>query len=94
MVEVAKLFNISSDELWAKLQTGSLASFAQSQNVSVSAVKDTISNSFKQQLDDAVKAGKITQAQHDQIIKNIPSDFIDAFINSVPNPDGSRKKGS
>jgi len=92
LVDVAKLFNISSDALWAKLETVSLASFAQSQNVSVSQVKDTMPNSFKQQLADALKAGKITQAQHDQILKDIPADFIDGFINSVPNPNGSRKK--
>jgi lipoate-protein ligase A len=88
--DVAKLLNLSRAELDAKWKLDSLANIAKSQNVEVAQVKDTMFNSFKRQTADGVKAGKLTQAQADEVYSQA-ADHVDEFIQSVPESDKSRK---
>lgn len=90
--DVATLLKMDVKTLMAKWESASLAAIAQTQNVDAAKLKETVLNSFKQQADAAVKAGKLTQAQADEVVKEASS-HADDFINSVPGPNGSREKG-
>jgi Protein of unknown function (DUF2680) len=68
---LANKLGITTSELMTDLKTQTLAQIAQSKNVSVSDLKTTIINTIKPTLDQAVKAGKLTQAQEDSIIQRI-----------------------
>lgn len=62
----AKAIGITSDELKTQLQAGkSIAEVAQSKNVDIQKVKDAMLAEVKAKLDQAVKDGKLTQAQAD-----------------------------
>lgn len=81
---IAPMLKLSADDLLARLQNGqSLHDLAVAANVDPQTLETALLNSFKTQLDDAVKAGKITQAEADAALKTAPS-FVDGFINAVP----------
>ena len=81
---IASLLKTTPDDLLDKLKLGqSLAEIAQSQKVEVQQVKDALLADMKTQLDIAVKAGNLTQAQEDDFYK-MASDFIDRFVNNKP----------
>jgi len=90
LADVAALFKTDEKSLNAKLETMSLAAYAQSQNIDVAKVKETMLASFKRQTDDVVKAGKLPQAQADEVYKQASS-MADGFINSIPSPNGGRE---
>jgi hypothetical protein len=86
----AKLFNLSLDELNAKLQNGqSLADLAAAAKVDPQQVKDAMLASIKTQLDAAVKNGTITQTDSDNILKKTGA-FVGDMMNSkfTVKPDG------
>ncbi len=81
---VATLLNTTPNDLLDKLKMGqSLAEIAQAQKVDVQKVKDALLADMKTQLDAAVKAGSLTQAQADNFYK-MASDLIDRFVNNKP----------
>ena len=87
--DVAASLNLKSSDLESQLKAGnSLTDIAKTQNVDIQKVKDTILSSAKTQLDAAVKAGKLTQAQEDQINK-AAAQYIDKLVTAKP---GSFKK--
>ena len=84
--DIASLFKLSVDELNARMRGGqSLRELAAASNVDVPTLKNTMQASFKNQLDAAVKAGKITQAQADDALKTATS-YMDSFLDATPNP--------
>ncbi len=87
--DVAASLNLQPSALEDQLKAGqSLTDIARTQNVDIQKVKDTILSSAKTQLDAAVKAGKLTQAQEDHINK-MASQYIDKLVTAKP---GSFKK--
>jgi uncharacterized protein YidB (DUF937 family) len=83
---IAPMLKLSPDELNAKLQDGqSLHDLAVAANVDPQTLETALMASFKSQLDAAVKAGKITQAQADDAAKTANS-FVDGFVNAAGNP--------
>lgn len=82
--DVAKVLNLQTSELETKVMAGqSLADLATAQGVDLQKVKDTLLSSGKTQLDAAVKAGKLTQAQADQAYQFAPN-MIDKLVNLKP----------
>jgi hypothetical protein len=72
MQAVADKLGITVAQLQTDLQSGqTLADIAKSKNVSVADLKTAVVNVIKPTLDQAVKAGTLTQAQEDSIIQNI-----------------------
>jgi urease accessory protein UreF len=77
----AKYLGLSSQQLVQKLSSGkSLAQIAGEQNKSVDGLKSAITNSVKSNLDSAVKAGKLTQAQENNIMGGL-SNRLDKLVN-------------
>jgi hypothetical protein len=63
----AKALNLSASQLDAQLRAGqTLTSLAVTQKVNLETVKNAVLGNLKAQLSEAVKAGKLTQAQADQ----------------------------
>ncbi len=74
---VADKLELSVTDLQSKLKSGAtLASLAKEKNVQVQDLYDAAAAAAKTQLDQAVKDGKITQAQADQVYKNIQAGEI------------------
>ncbi len=74
---VADKLGLSVTDLQGKLKSGAtLASLAKEKNVQVQDLYDAAAAAAKTQLDQAVKDGKITQAQADQVYKNIQAGEI------------------
>lgn len=77
----ASTIGISKDEVKSGLQNGqSLAQIAAAHNVTADQLKTGISTSVNAQLEDAVKAGKITQPQADKVMSTLNS-HLDKLIN-------------
>lgn len=73
----AKTLNLTTDELIAQLRSGqTLAQLAQAHNTTEQAVKDAVLAAAKTQLDAAVKAGTVTQAQADAIYARLQQDGL------------------
>jgi DNA-binding CsgD family transcriptional regulator len=71
----AKALNLSITQLDTELRSGkTLTEIATAQKVSLETVKNAVLGSLKTQLAAAVKAGSLTQAQADQILKNAETD--------------------
>lgn len=82
--DVATSLNLQPSALEDQIKAGnSLTDIAKAQNVDIQKVKDATLNSLKTQLDAAVKAGKLTQAQEDQINQQA-SQFIDKLVTVKP----------
>lgn len=82
--DVAASLNLQPNALEDQLKAGnSLTDIAKTQNVDIQKVKDTVLSSAKTQLDAAVKAGKLTQAQEDQLNQKA-TQFIDKLVTMKP----------
>ena len=68
---VADKLGLSVTDLQTQLQSKTLAALAKEKNVQVQDLYDAAANAAKPQLDQAVKDGKITQAQADQIFQQL-----------------------
>lgn len=78
--DVATSLNLQPSVLEDQIKAGnSLTDIAKTQNVDIQKVKDATLTSLKTQLDAAVKGGKLTQAQEDQINQQA-SKFIDKLV--------------
>jgi polyhydroxyalkanoate synthesis regulator phasin len=82
----AKAIGISKDEVKTGLQNGqSLAQIAAAHNVSADQLKNGITVDVNARLEDAVKAGKLTQPQADKIMSGLNS-HLDKLINRTRGP--------
>lgn len=71
----AKTLNITSDELTAQLRSGqTIAQLAQAHNTTEQAVTNAALAAAKAQLDQAVQAGTLTQAQADAVYTRLQQD--------------------
>jgi polyhydroxyalkanoate synthesis regulator phasin len=80
--KVAATLGLTTGELEAQLFSGkSLAEIAAAQKVEVSTLKTSIQDAITTQVNDAVKTGKLTQAQADQFTRFLPM-VLDKLINA------------
>lgn len=85
----AKTLNLTTDELITQLRSGqTLAQLAQAHNTTEQAVKDAALAAAKTQLDAAVKAGTVTQAQADAIYARLQQEGLKLGF-----PGGERGRG-
>lgn len=73
----AKALGMSSADLQTALRTKSLLTLAQEKKVDVAALRVAIADAQKAAIDQAVKDGKLTQAQADQMKANLKPENID-----------------
>jgi len=91
---VANALGITTDTLTTDLQSGqTVQQIATAQNVPIATVNTAYLNAVKQQFDQAVTNGSITQAQADQIysqqqqqVSNGQYSFLQNFLNATPTP--------
>ena len=82
----AMALGLSEQDLLSKLQSGkSIAEIAKEQNVDLARVKESLLSSLKTRMDQAVKDGKLTQAQADQMYQRF-SENIDTWLNNSGMP--------
>jgi hypothetical protein len=82
----AKALGITADELRTELQTKTLAQIAADHKIDIQKVIDTLTASAKAKLDDAVKAGKLTQSEADARLKEL-TDRLNNLVNQkLPTP--------
>src|SRR5437879_7212721 len=87
----ATYLGLTEDQLRAQLESGkSLADVAKAQGKSVDGLKQAMLTAIKAKLDQAVKDGRLTSDQRDQILAKITAD-LDNLINGTlpPKPDGT-----
>jgi hypothetical protein len=83
--EVASVIGISQDELRTQLQSGkTLVEIAKAKGISQSTLVSKLVSAAKSRLADAVKAGRITQAQADQFAKDLQSRITDMVTRTGP----------
>lgn len=83
--EVASIIGISEDELRTQLQSGkTLAEVAKTKGISQSTLVNKLVSAAKSRIADAVKAGRLTQAQADQITKDLQSRITDMVTRTGP----------
>jgi hypothetical protein len=88
----AKYLGLSESDLRAKLQAGqSLAAVAKAQNKDVAGLEAALTADAKAQLDKAVAAKKLTQAQADRMLSALKA-HIDDAVNATP-PAAPRMRG-
>jgi polyhydroxyalkanoate synthesis regulator phasin len=99
LAAAAKYLGLTPAELRTQLSNGkSLADVAKAQNKSVSGLVDALTADAKTKLDAAVKAGRLTQSQADDMLAELKSHLTD-FVNGngpdmrmhVGPPDGGAK---
>lgn len=91
--DAAKVIGISGDELRTQLQSGkSLAEVAKSHGVSEDTLVTRLVASAKSHLADAVKAGRLTQAQADRMTADL-SARITRMVTSTPRFGGPGRHG-
>jgi hypothetical protein len=82
--DVAKALGITKAKLFSQLRAGkTLAEIAKANGNSLDDVKAAVTASAKKKLDAAVKAGKITQAQADDMLSHL-SEHLDHFGEGPP----------
>jgi hypothetical protein len=68
----AKALGISEDELWERLRDGkTLEQIAEAEGKSLDDVEAAVSKALKERFDAAVKAGKLTRAQADEMLEHL-----------------------
>jgi AraC-like DNA-binding protein len=82
--DIASALGISRSELRSELRDGkTLSQIAKAHDKSLDGVKSSVRAALKKRLDPAVKDGKLTQAQEDDILSHV-SDMIDHFGERPP----------
>jgi hypothetical protein len=82
----AKALGISVDELRTELQTKTLAQIAADHKIDVRKVIDTLAAAAKTKLDDAVKAGRISQSDADARLKELTDRLTNLVNQKLPMP--------
>ncbi|HKC22116.1 MAG TPA: hypothetical protein VKB64_06340 [Gaiellaceae bacterium] len=86
----ASYIGISEDQLRSELESGkTLAQVAQAHGKSADGLVNALVAEAKKHVDAAVKAGRLTQAQADEMLNNL-RDRITSMVNSGPPEDGPR----
>ena len=86
----AKYLGLTQQQLLNKLRSGkSLADVAGDQNKSVDGLKTAIKDSVKSDLDSAVKAGKLTQTQENDLLDKLGASLDDLVNNKGLGPPGA-----
>jgi hypothetical protein len=68
----AKALGISEDQLWERLRDGkTLEQIAKAEGKSLDDVRSAVSKALKERFDAAVKAGKLTRAQADEMLEHL-----------------------
>ena len=92
LTAAAKALGMSESDLFAQLRAGkSLAAVAKDKGVAVDKVVDALVAEAQQKIADAVKAGRITQAQADQRLKDLEARVTER-VNAV-RPQGPGRFG-
>lgn len=79
----ASYLGVTETQLQTKLESGStLAAIAKGEGKSVSGLVDAMVNDAKKKLDAAVSAGRLTQAQENQILSDLKS-HVTNFVNGA-----------
>ena len=87
----ASYLGLSVADLRAELQSGkTLADVADAHGKSVSGLVDVLVSDFKQHLDDAVTAGRLTQAQANDVLSDVRQRITDRVNGKAPQFDGGR----
>ena len=80
----ATYLGLTEDQLRTQLESGkSLADVAKAQNKSVDGLKQAIVAAFQSKLDQAVKDGRLTSDQRDQMLADFKA-HIDDLVNGTP----------
>jgi len=80
----ATYLGLTEDQLRTQLESGkSLADVAKAQNKSVDGLKQAIVAAFQSKLDQAVKDGRLTSDQRDQLLADFKA-HIDDLVNGTP----------
>ncbi len=91
----AGALNLTSEELATQLQSGqTIEQIAEAQGTTVKAVTDAVLAASRTQLDEAVAAGTITQAQADEIYAHMQEHGADLLRFGGRGPGGRRHGGS
>jgi hypothetical protein len=90
----AKKLGMSTDDLRAAMRDGkSIADIAKEKKVDPAAVVDAMVNATKTKVDQAVKDGKLTQAQADERLKTL-REHLTALVNGdFPHPQAGARHG-
>ena len=90
----ATYLGVTEDQLHSELQSGkTLAQIAKDHGKTADGLVNALVNAAKEKLDAAVKAGRLTQAQADQMLNDLRSRVTD-LVNGkfpAPPPDGFRR---
>lgn len=90
---VATYLGLTQAELKAQLQSGkSLAEIAKAQGKSVDGLEQALATEMKKKLDAAVKAGKLTQAQADEMQARM-TEHLDDLVNGTGRGPGGHHGG-
>jgi hypothetical protein len=93
LAAAAKYLGLTEAELRTQLESGkTLAEIAKAQGKSVDGLEKAITADAKAKLDAAVKAGTITQAQADELLKRA-TDHVDDLVNGTIGPHGDDDDG-
>lgn len=84
----AKTLGMTTADLTTALKSKTLLTLAQEKNVDVTKLRTAIADAEKAALDQAVKDGKVTQAQADALKANIKPENIDLNRRSLTLPPG------
>jgi hypothetical protein len=91
---VAKLTGLTADDVREQRQDGaSFADIAKAEGVGTDAVVDSALSVRKTALDEAVKSGRITQAQADEMLEHMEERLTDRVDSTEPGCDGSGAGG-
>jgi hypothetical protein len=90
----ATYLGLTEDQLRTQLESGkSLADVAKSQGKSVDGLKQAILSGVQSKLDQAVKDGRLTSAQRDQMLADLKSHIDDLVNGTMPAPPQGFKEG-
>jgi hypothetical protein len=88
----AKALGVTIDELRTELQTKTLAQIAADHEIDIQKVIDAMTAAAKTKLDDAVKAGKLSQTEADARLKELTDRLTNLVNQKLPQP-GDRHGG-
>lgn len=91
--EVAEALGIPLDELRTELQTKTIAQIAEEHGIDVQKVIDDVTATAKAALDNAVEAGRITQAQADARLAALKDKLTRLVNEKLPLPNQAERPG-
>lgn len=87
LADAATALGMTTDELLTELRSGkTIAAVAEAKGVALGTVTKALVDAEKQEIADAVTAGRLTQAQADQLLANVEQHATDIVNGTVPRP--------